>query len=229
MITPFLFALLGLQQPASAQAVEMTFQRVAELQGQVNDLRTRVTELRGQVGELARTNEQIRTEIQKVSNCEADVQWLPLSSSRAVDPQLPIAISLFSVVSQPSESCLGAEVRITANYYDAKGAFVCSGSLGVPQMVNVQNHLFEFRPTALEYFMKWRDGQTWDRSNYHLLKCFDYDGIENRDPAPMAASVKLFATVLPRRGGVARSEITFTLPVPTQAPPPRPSVPRIFE
>jgi hypothetical protein len=222
MITPLLFAFLGLQQPATAQAVEITFQRVAELQGQVNDLRTRVTELN-------RTNEQIRTEIQKVSNCEADVQWLPLSTSRAVDPQVPIAISLFSAVSKPDESCLGAEVRITANYYDAKGAFVCSGSLGVPQTVNVQNHIFEFRPMVLEYFMKWRDGQTWDRSNYHLLKCFDYDGIENRDPAPMAASVKLFATVLPRRGGVARSEITFTLPVPTQASPPRPSVPRIFE
>jgi hypothetical protein len=227
MITSVLFALLGLQQPATAQAVEMTLQRVAELQGQVNDLRTRVTELRGQVSDLTRTNEQIRSEIQKVSNCEADVQWLPLSASRAVDPQAPIAISLLSAVSKPDESCLGAEVRITANYYDAKGAFVCSGSLGVPQSVNVQNHIFEFRPMALEYFMKWRDGQTWDRSNYHLLKCFDYDGIENRDPAPMAASVRLNATVLPRRGGVARSEITFTLPVPTQAPPPRP-VPRIF-
>jgi hypothetical protein len=222
MITPLLFALLGLQQqPATSQAAEMTFQRLGELQRQVNDLKE-------QLSNLNKNNEQTRSDIQRIATCEANVEWIPLSASRSVDPQIPIAISLFSAVSKPDEGCLNAEVRVTANYYDAKGGFVCGGSLNVPQAISVQNHLFEFRPTQLEYFMKWRDGQTWDRSNYHLLKCFDYEGIENRDPAPMAGSLRLFATVLPRRGGVARSEITFTLPVPTQPTPARLPLPRPF-
>ncbi len=223
MITPLLFAFLGLQQ---AQF---------ELQTQFNDLRSRVTDLQGQFGGLRdqlgavnKNAEQIRAEVQKTATCDADVQWIPLSASRTVDPQLPIAISLFSAVSKPEESCLDAEVRILANYYDAKGGYICGGTVSIPQTINVQNHLFEFQPMTLEQFVKWRNGQTWDRSTYRTLRCYDYEGLENRDPAPVASSLKLFATVLPRRGGLAKAEITFTMPVPVPTAPPRLAVPRSF-
>jgi hypothetical protein len=227
MITPLLFLFLGAQQqsnqqPATAQAVEMTYQRVlevqqrmAQLQGQVNDLRTQLGGLNERLDVVARNTDQVRTEVQKIATCEAQVQWLPLSGGRTVDATTPLMLSLFSSVSRPGEGCLDAEVIITANYYGQGGSFVCGGSVKVPQSVHVQNHLFEFRPLTLEYFMKWRDGQTWDRSNYHLLKCFDYEGIENRDPTKQATSIKLFATVLPKRGGVATTDITFTLPAST--------------
>ncbi|MNC95095.1 hypothetical protein D3C83_121190 [compost metagenome] len=66
----------------------------------------------------------------------------------------------------------------------------------------------------MEYFAKWRDAPTWEQSNFHRLICYDYEGIEVRDPAARAVMLKLFVTVLPRRGGLATDELQIAIPRP---------------
>jgi hypothetical protein len=188
MITPLLMLFLGVQQDIQA--------------------------VRGDVSNLREAIERLRVDVKNQAFCSAEAKWLVQNQNNLfADPQKPISLALMSMVSTPNE-CLPAEVKITANYYDPKGVFVCTGSLSVGQPANVQNLMFEFQPLNLEYFMKWRDGPTWDRSTYTRLNCFDYEGIESRDPGSQSTSVRLFATVLPKRGGLASTEVTLTLPQP---------------
>ena len=143
--------------------------------------------------------------------CSASVRWQAGSSLRAQDPQTPIAVGLVSMVSAPRDACLNAELRITANYYEGSGAFICSGTVSLPQVDLVQNTLFEFRPYLSDYFAKWKDAPTWEQSTFHRLVCNDYDGIESRDPSSRAALLKLFITVLPKRGGLATDELNISI------------------
>ena len=217
MMYPLLFALLGLQQNAVEQQqlerMEQTLQQVQQAQRQISELRQSMDQVRTLLA----------NELKPV--CSADVRWWPVSSTRPIDPQTPVSYSLLSTVSAPADACLSAEIRITVNYFDA-GGFVCSGGASLSQREAIQNFSFEFRPLTVEYFFKWRDGPTWEQSNYHRLICYDREGLEVREPGAQSASVKMFATVLPKRGGLAIAEAEFALPRPIA--PPRQNVPSVI-
>ena len=188
MITSLLFVLLGFSQDVDQQARSSAAQALSE-----------VAALRSLVQRELRPG------------CSASVRWQLGNSAKALDPQTPVAAGLVSMVSAPRDACLSAELRITANYYDGNGAFICSGSLSLSQPDAVQNTLFEFRPYLSDYFAKWKDAPTWEQSTFHRLVCNDYDGIEVRDPSSRAVLLKVFATVLPQRGGLASDELQISI------------------
>jgi hypothetical protein len=224
MIAPLLIALLGVQQDVeqqqllvarqTLQRIEQLGQLVVEFRQQMGDLRQQLIDLRQQTVDLRPAVDRLRTDLLNDPNaaCSAMASWQPLVSTRVIDAQSAVTALLVSMVSAPSAECLNADIRITANYFTENGAFVCSGGVTAAQAANVQNTLFEFRPLNLEYFAKWRDSPTWERSNFHRLSCGDYEGIEDRDPASRARTVKLIATVLPKRGGIATAELILSLP-----------------
>ena len=202
MIRPLFLVFLGLQ---SLQAQSPELQRVER---GIADVRDSLEAIRSKV------------ESDLKPQCSAEVKWQPGDSAQVAGPQSSVNINLFSVVSQPRDSCLNAEIRITANFY-MSGEFVCSGTLALAQNDVVQNTYLEVRPFYMEQFLKWRDAQTWEQSSYHSMPCFDREGIEVRDPANYATLLKLFAIVLPKSGGLASSEFQITLPRPantTQRP-----------
>ena len=217
MITPVLLILLGFQQ-SNAQLE----QRTEQLSQQVSQVGREVAAIRSSLDQVQNF---LRDDTRSV--CSAEVKWQQVTAAANLDPQSPVKVSLISMVSLPREACLNAETRIPANYPASGGTFLCSGSVSLGQVDTVQNTYFEFRPVLLDYFAKWRDAATWEQSNFHRMICYDREGIEVRDPASQASTVKLFATVLPKRGGLATDEVQITIP-PQTTPQQRLPVPRGF-
>ena len=98
---------------------------------------------------------------------------------------------------------------ITATYFDPMDIFVCSGTVTISQSAHVQNTFLEFRPYELEIFLKWWDAATLKQQ---ALLCRDYQGNEMRNPTDFATSLRVYATVFPKRGGLSTSEIQINLP-----------------
>jgi hypothetical protein len=134
---------------------------------------------------------------------------LQSNNVRVTDAATPVRLNLFSMVSNPSDGCLPAEIRFTATYSDPSEVFVCSGNVAIIQAAQVQNILFEVRPYEPEVFLKWWDGPTLRQQS---LVCRDYQGIEVRSPTDYASSVRVFVTAMPKRGGMSTSEFQLSLP-----------------
>ena len=194
MVLPFLVLLMGLQDNS---------QQLAEQRAQLNRLQQEVERMST---ELSRTQAMLQNELKPVCSSESRLQ---AGSLRLTDAITPVRVNLFSLVSAPTESCLPAEIRITATYFDPADAFVCSGTVGILQSAQIQNTLFEFRPYESEVFLKWWDGPTLRQQ---LLICRDSQGNELRSPADSATSLRIFATTFPKRGGLSTSEIQLSLP-----------------
>jgi hypothetical protein len=190
MVLPFLVLFLGLQDNS---------QQFAEL----NRLRQDVQRLSS---ELNRTQTVLQNELRPVCSSESRLQTGEL---RITSADAPVRANLFGMVSTPSESCLPADIRISATYFDSSGAFVCSGTATITQTSHVQNTLFQFHPYELEVFLKWWDGPTLKQQT---LICRDYQGNEMRSPADSSASLRIYATIFPKRGGLSTSEMQLTLP-----------------
>ncbi len=190
MMMPLLLLLVGLQDNS-------------QLQGELNRLNTEVQKLSS---ELSQTQTTLQNELRPMCSAESRLQTGDL---RITGTDTPVRTNLFGIVSTPSESCLPAEVRISASYFDPTGNFVCSGTSTFVQNSNIQNTVLEFRPYELEIFLKWWEGPTLKQES---LICRDYQGNELRNPTDYATSLRIYATILPRRGGLATSEIQLTLP-----------------
>lgn len=190
MVLPFLVLFLALQD---------TSQQAAEL----NRLRQDVQQLGA---DLNKTQTIVQNELRPMCSSESRLQAGDL---RITGPDTPIRANLFGMVSNPSESCLPADIRLSVTYFDATGNFVCSGNARIVQSSNIQNTLFEIRPYELEVFLKWWEGATLRQQ---ALTCFDYQGNEMRSPADLAASMKVYATIFPKRGGLSTAEIQVALP-----------------
>src|SRR4051812_41816571 len=116
MITPLLFLFLGLQQNNGNGATS----------ADVNQLRQEVQQTQRQVGDLKQSLDQIRTQLKDIVVCSGEIRWLSLGpGAPTADAQKAIPMSVLSTVSTPAEACLNADVKITANYYDQRGMFVC--------------------------------------------------------------------------------------------------------
>jgi hypothetical protein len=139
MVASLLVLLVALQQDNSAE--------IGRLQGEVQRLSS----------ELSRTQALVQNELRPM--CSSDGRLQP-GTLRVIDSQTPVRTNLLSFVSNPSETCLPAEIRVTATYFDSGSAFLCSGTTTILQVVPVQNTFFEFRPHETEVFVKWWDGAT---------------------------------------------------------------------
>jgi len=190
MVLPFLVILLGLQENS---------QQLAEL----NRLRQDVQRLSS---ELTNTQTMLQNELRPVCSAESRLQAGDL---RITSADTPVRANFFGMVSTPSESCLPADIRMSVTYFDSTGAFVCGGTATIVQNSHIQNTLFEFHPYELEVFLKWWEGSTLKQQG---LQCRDYQGNELRSPADSAASLRVFATIFPKRGGLSTAEIQLTLP-----------------
>jgi hypothetical protein len=174
-----------------------------QVSGELNRLQGDVQRLKE---ELDATQRLLREELKPVCSAESRVHAGEL---KIVDTITPIRANLFSMVSSPADSCLPAEVRVTASYFDPMGSFVCSGTLELNQATPIQNTVVEFRPYELETFLKWWEGATLREQ---LLVCRDHQGNESRSPTDSATSLRIFVTVFPRRGGLSTAEIQLDLP-----------------
>jgi hypothetical protein len=194
MIFSVILLLAGLQDNS---------QQLAAQQAQLHRLEQEVKQVSS---ELSRMQEMLQRELK--STCSSETR-LQTGTLRITDNTTPIRVNLFAMVSAPSDSCLPAEIGITATYFDSMNGFVCSGAVMIPQSLAVQNTLMEFRPYESEVFLTW-----WDRATLkqQMLVCRNFQGNELRDPATQAASLRIYATVFPRRGGLSTSEIEINLP-----------------
>jgi len=121
-------------------------------------------------------------------------------------------LNLFSTVSQPAGNCLPAEIRLNAAFYDAEQNLICSGIIETiaVQTVNVQSTNIEVRPLNLAEFVRLRTPMNPPPKR---LFCMNLEGnieVAQADVA-RAASVRLRATILPKSGGIATSEVIMAL------------------
>jgi hypothetical protein len=190
MVLPLLLLLFG-------------FQDNSQLQSELSQLRSDVQRLNS---ELNRTQTTLQNELRPFCSAESRLQ---AGDVRITGYDIPVRANFFGMVSSPAESCLPANVLISATYFDASGAFVCGGTTTIPQQASIQNTLLEFRPYELEAFLRWWDGPTLKQQ---ILVCRDYQGNEMRGPTEYATSLKIFASLFPKRGGIATSELQVNLP-----------------
>jgi hypothetical protein len=157
--------------------------------------------------------ESIRSARQDEPSCAVDVRWRSSSLPQGVwNAQTVVTASLVSTIKTPEESCRPASIQIRANYYDQAGAFVCGGDNILTQRDANQTTHFEIRPLSTAYFFKWREVSGKEPGMSQRLICYDRTGREVRDPNSSSVLVKVFATVIPRRGGVAVAETSIPFP-----------------
>jgi hypothetical protein len=187
LLSTILLTFLSFQQDNSAE--------ISRLQSEVSRLSS----------ELSHTQAVLQAETRPFCSAEIHVQAGVL---RVSGPDTPARANLLAMVSSPGD-CLPGEIRLTATYLSAGDSFVCSGTVAVPQTQSVQNTFVEIRPYETEIFLKWWDGATLRQQ---AMACRDYQGNELRNPADYAASIRVFVSVFPRRGGLATSEFQMNLP-----------------
>jgi hypothetical protein len=190
MVLPLLVLFLGLQDNS-------------QIQGELSRLRSDVQRLNS---ELSRTQTTLQNEMRPVCSAESRLHTGDL---RITGHDMPVRATFFGMVSSPSESCLPANINISVTYFDPTGGFVCGGTTTIPQQSLIQNTALEFRPYELEVFLRWWDGPTLRQQT---LICRDYQGNEMRGPTEYATSLKIFASLFPKRGGISTSELQLTLP-----------------
>jgi hypothetical protein len=194
MIFPLLVLLVGLQDNS---------QQLAEQRAQINRLQQEVEKV---TAELTQTRAMLQNELKATCSSESRLQS---NNLKITDPATPVRLNLFSMVSNPSDGCLPAEIRFTATYFDPSNVFVCSGNVAISQSAQVQNVLFEVRPYEPEVFLKWWDGPTLRQQS---LVCRNYQGTELRSPTDYASAIRVYVTALPKRGGISTSEFQISLP-----------------
>ncbi len=144
------------------------------------------------------------------ATCSGEIGFTNVRS--AVNPSDVIFLNLFSTVSLPSGTCLPAEIRLSASFYDADQNLVCSGIIEnfSQQNASVQNTNLELRPGNIVEFVRLRLPQ---RPAPKRLVCMNPEGNIEVPPIEIikAVSLRLRATILPKGGGVATSEARMIL------------------
>lgn len=145
------------------------------------------------------------------TQCTAEIRFTSAKSQATISDLLNA--NLFSSVSQPG-SCLPAEIRITASFFDAEENLICSGVVEgvVTQTSNVQSSNLEFRPFNSLEFVRWRNGPRPTAVRPKRLFCMNVDGLAEAPVGDLerATSMRIHATVLPKAGGVSTAEYRVT-------------------
>lgn len=183
MMTPILFALLGL------------FQRGLQVQPQPNN------------SAISTTGASNATNQGTAFTCMSDLRWIN-SNLKIFSLASPITINLFSAV---GAGCAPAELRVSAIYLDTDENVICSGVVesvaGIDQ--NTGSTILEFRPVNLLEFVRWRNGLRPAQPAAKRLVCIGPDQLleVSREETDRASSVRLYVTLLPRNGGLSNLEI----------------------
>src|SRR5688572_22951844 len=96
MVIPLLILMLGIQDNSA---------EVGRLQGEVQRLSS----------ELNGVQSLIQNELRPM--CTAESRFQPINL-RITNPQTPLLANLLGMVSNPADSCLPADIRVTATYFD---------------------------------------------------------------------------------------------------------------
>jgi hypothetical protein len=119
-----------------------------------------------------------------------------------------LTLSLFGTVSKPAGSCLPAEIRLMAAFFDNEQNLICSGVIEsmAMQNSNVQNTSIELRPLNMVEFVRLKS-----IANPPPKRLFCLNPENDVEVAAIdvgrAATLRLRVTLLPKNGGLATTEI----------------------
>lgn len=137
--------------------------------------------------------------------CPAEIEF---TNPRPTVSNGVLELNLFTTVSKPASNCLPAEIRLMAAFYDEEQNLVCSGVIEsiATQNSNSQSTNIEVRPLNMVEFAKLRLASNPPPKR---LFCMNPEGNVEVAPTELARakSLRLRATILPKAGGVATSEV----------------------
>jgi hypothetical protein len=139
--------------------------------------------------------------------CSAEIQFTNPKPTLAGGR---VELNLFSTVSRPS-GCMPAEIRLMAAFYDADQNLICSGVIEniAQQNAHLQSTNIELRPLNIVEFARLRTSPAVAAKRlFCMVPEGDVEAAPNQVMA--AAALRLRATILPRNGGVATSEVRFS-------------------
>jgi len=208
MITELIVAAMILQpQPQqSEQELQKQRQQIERVQRQLDDQE----KLLGNVRKMLEDE-------QKKALCTADLRWVSGAESRVVPPSQTATalLNLFSTISKPSETCLPAEIRITASYLDAHDNLICSG--GIEDLAVQSSHSqainLEIKPWNLREFGRWRNEPPIVNSGAKRLVCLNPEGTAEATLEELArvASVRVRTTIFSGSGGISTVEVQMKM------------------
>jgi len=187
---------------------------IAMLVGGQQEVRDAATQQ--QLQQISQQLEKIRKLLEHTF-CSAELRRVNGQDLRKVPPnaQAIVPMNLFSSISQPSETCTPAEIRLTATYLDANDNLICSGTVeniasqtGLTQTVNL-----EIRPWNFREFVQWTNEPPQNRSGPKRLLCMNVEGTAEATPQELerVSSARVRAIVLPAGGGMSTAEIQLIL------------------
>jgi len=119
------------------------------------------------------------------------------------------------VVSNPSDQCLPAEIRVTAIYLDSADNVICSGSVGgVAQALALTDVInLDIKPWNFNEFVRWRNEPPPANSGPKRLYCMNSEGNSEVSPAELehVFVTRVRVTVLPAHGGMSSAEFLLNL------------------
>ena len=198
---------LSMVQPQSTQ--QQAEQESKRQQMQLDQMQNELQKEFGRVRDLI--------EKQRPPGCSADLRWVTGGQDVKVgsNANAVIPMNLFSTISRPSNTCLAAEITVSASYLDAFDNLVCTGVIdNIATQSNLNQSInLDVRPWNLREFARWRNEPPEVNSGAKRLICMNPEGLAEATPEDLArvASVRVRATVLPANGGMSSVEFKLRL------------------
>ena len=154
---------------------------------------------------------------QTKSICSVELRRVNGAEQRRVPANIAavVPLNLFSTISKPADSCLPAEIRVTASYLDANDNLICSG---VVENIAFQDSLtqsvnLEIRPWNFREFVRWRNEPPQINSGPRRLVCLNPESTAEATAEDLerVSSARVRATVLPKGGGLSTTEVQLNL------------------
>ena len=170
--------------------------------------------------------DQLHQDVQKLLNdrkeqtpaiCSVELRRVGGQDQRKIAASLAavVPLNLFSTIGRPAESCLPAEIRVTASYLDANDNLVCSGVVEnvATQTSQAQNINLDVHPWDFREFVRWRNEPPERNSGPKRLGCLNPESTAEASSEELGriASVRVRATIFPRGGGLSTTEIQLNL------------------
>ena len=208
MIIPILLLLTGPQQQIE--------QQLQHQQQQLEQIHRDIEQVQKTLDTLEKPVPQGKAD-QTKSICSVELLRVNGAEQRRVPPNIAavVPLSLFSTISKPTDSCLPAEIRVTASYLDANDNLICSG---VVENIAFQDTLtqsvnLEIRPWNLREFVRWRNEPPQINSGPKRLVCLNPESTAEATAEDLdrVSSARVRATVLPKGGGLSTTEVQLNL------------------
>jgi len=208
MIIPILVLLMAAQQQIE--------QQLQHQQQQLEQIHQDIQQLQRTMDTFDKPAPQEKAEPSR-SVCSVELRRVNGPEQRRVPANLAasVPLSLFSTISRPANSCLPAEIRVTASYLDANDNLICSG---VVENIAFQDSLtqsvnLEIRPWNFREFVRWRNEPPQINSGSKRLVCLNPESTAEASSEDLerVSSARVRATVLPKGGGLSTTEVQVNL------------------